>query len=311
VSGLHRLLSMRVGVPDPTALASFYEEMGMVDDGHGAFGGTDVGGQVVVDEHAFRRLLEVSLGAHDEAAIDAIAARLEANGLTPRLADGALTVVEPTTEVTFRVEVSDPLVQSPAAAPPVDNRPGVATRRNARAAAVHAAPRPPRRLGHLVLATPDVSATRAFLVDGLGFKVSDEFPGIIAFLRCSTDHHNVALVGSDVPHLQHYSWECDDVDHVGHAATRLLRTDPARQAWGFGRHFLGSNFYWYLRDPAGSFLELYSDLDMIDDDEAWERDGRTAFEPSQIGRAWGPDTPFEFIVPNDIDTLRSGWAARG
>lgn len=309
--GLHRLLSMRVGVPDPAGLASFYAEMGMVDNGHGGFGGTDVGAQVVVDEHAFRRLLEVRVGAHDDEAIDTIARRLTTHGLTPRVADGALTVVEPITEVTFRVEVSAPLEQPAATAPPVDNRPGVAVRRNARAAAVAAAPRPPRRLGHLVIATPDLPATRAFLVDGLGFKVSDELRGVIAFLRCSTDHHNVALVGSDVPHLQHYSWECDDIDHVGHAATKLLSADPARHAWGFGRHFIGSNFYWYLRDPAGSFLELYSDLDVIDDDEAWEREGRTQFAPSQIGRAWGPDTPFEFIVPNDIDALRAGWAARG
>lgn len=311
MSGLHRLLSMRVGVPDPAGLASFYEEMGMTDDGHGSFGGTDAGGQVTVDEHTFRRLLEVRIGAHDDQAIDVIARRLTDQGLTPRLTDGGLSVIEPITEVTFRIDVSAPLDQAGVPAPPIDNRPGAATRRNARAAAVTAAPRPPRRLGHLVLATPDLPATRAFLVDGLGFKVSDEFPGIIAFLRCSTDHHNVALVGSDVPHLQHYSWECDDVDHVGHAATKLLRTDPARHAWGFGRHFIGSNFYWYLRDPAGSFLELYSDLDMIDDDDAWEREGRTPFEPSQIGRAWGPDTPFEFIVPNDIDELRAGWAARG
>ncbi len=309
--GLHRLLSMRVGVPDPAGLASFYAEMGMADDGHGGFGGTDAGAQVVVDEHAFRRLLEVRVGAHDDEPTATIARRPTEHGLTPRADAGALTAAEPITEVTFRVEVSAPLEQHAAPAPPVDNRPGAAVRRNARAAAVAAAPRPPRRLGHLVIATPDLLATRAFLVDGLGFKVSDEFRGAIAFLRCSTDHHNVALVGADVPHLQHYSWECDDVDHVGHAATQLLTTDPARHAWGFGRHFIGSNFYWYLRDPAGSFLELYSDLDVIDDDEAWEREGRTQFAPSQIGRAWGPDTPFEFIVPNDIAALRAGWAARG
>lgn len=311
MSGLHRLLSMRVGVPDPTALAAFYGEMGMADDGHGGFGGSDGGTQVVVDQHDFRRLLEVRVGAADAAAVDAIGQRLAGHGLAPRTADGVLTVVEPTTQVTFQVEVADPVHQSPVAAPPAENRPGVALRRNRRAPAVHQQPRPPRRLGHLVLGTPDIAATRSFLVDGLGFKVSDEFPGVIAFLRCSTDHHNVAIVCSDVPHLQHYSWECDDVDHIGHAAARLLRTDPARQAWGFGRHFIGSNYYWYLRDPAGSFLELYSDLDMIDDDDEWEAEGRTGFDPSQIGHAWGPDMPFEFIVPGDIDVLRAGWAARG
>lgn len=302
---------MRVGVPDPAALAAFYEEMGMADDGHSGFAGTDAGTQVVVDHHEFRRLLEVRIGAVDEASVAAVTARLAGAGLAPRHTDSVVSVVEPATQVTFQVEVAAPLHQPLVDAPPAENRPGAAARRNARAAAVHQQPRPPRRLGHLVLGTPDFAATRSFLVDGLGFKVSDEFPDVIAFLRCSTDHHNVAIVRSEVAHLQHYSWECDDVDHIGHAATRLLRTDPTRQAWGFGRHFLGSNYYWYLRDPAGSFLELFSDLDMIDDDEQWEATGRTAFEPSQIGHAWGPDMPFEFVVPNDIDVLRAGWAARG
>ena len=100
--------------------------------------------------------------------------------------------------------------------------------------------------------------------------MSDEVDGVIHFLRCSTEHHNIGLVHSPVPILQHYSWECDDLDHVGHTATALYRADPRRHAWGIGRHFAGSNFYWYLRDPAGSFLELYSDLDRITDDTTWE-----------------------------------------
>jgi len=85
-------------------------------------------------------------------------------------------------------------------------------------------------------------------------ELSDEADGIIHFLRCSTDHHNIGLVHSPVPILQHYSWECDDLDHVGHTATALYRGDPSRHAWGIGRHFAGSNFYWYLRDPSGNKL---------------------------------------------------------
>ncbi|MEZ5183799.1 MAG: VOC family protein [Acidimicrobiales bacterium] len=168
----------------------------------------------------------------------------------------------------------------------------------------------PRRLGHLVVGTPDLAATRSLLVEGLGFKVSDEIDGIISFLRCSTDHHNVALVASPVPLLQHYSWECDDLDHVGATATSVLRRDPDGHVWGIGRHFAGSNFYWYLRDPSGAFLELYSDLDQITDDEAWEREGRTEFALDRIANAWGPEIPLEFIEPADIADLQARWAAR-
>jgi hypothetical protein len=89
----------------------------------------------------------------------------------------------------------------------------------------------------------------------------------------------------------------------------LLRVDPQRHAWGFGRHFAGSNFYWYLRDPAGSFVEFYSDLDQITDDEAWATRGRTPFDFEHIANSWGPEIPLEFIQPSDLDALRAGWAS--
>ena len=142
----------------------------------------------------------------------------------------------------------------------------------------------------------------------LGIALPEDVGGAgLGFLRCSTDHHNVAVVESPVPLLQHYSWECDDVDHVGHTATALYRADPERNAWGMGRHFAGSNFYWYLRDPSGSFLELFSDLDQILDDEAWESTGRTEFALEHVANAWGPNLPVEFIVPADLDVVRLGW----
>lgn len=308
--GLHRLLGMRVGVPDPAALAGFYGELGLGDDGSGGFGGTDGGTQVAVEQYPFRRLLQVTVGADDDGTIAATQDRLIDRGLDPSVDGSSLTVVDPATEVTFRVEVADRWQPPVVPEPPPDNRPGVTARHNTRAPGVFGEPRPPRRLGHLVIGTPDLPGTRDFLVDGLGFKVSDQMDGIIAFLRCSTDHHNVALVGSPVPMLQHYSWECDDVDHVGHAATKLVRADESRHAWGFGRHFLGSNYYWYLHDPAGSFIELYSDMDVIDDDDAWERSGRTEFEFEHVANSWGPNIPAEFIAPTDLDHLQAAWAAR-
>jgi catechol-2,3-dioxygenase len=211
--------------------------------------------------------------------------------------------------ITVRVAEPEPIIE------PVDlvtsNAPGAVVRINERAPGVFGAPRPPRRLGHLVIGTPDLRATRDLLVDGIGCKVSDELDGIIHFLRCSTDHHGIGLVHSPVPILQHYSWECDDLDHVGHTATALYRADPNRHAWGIGRHFAGSNFYWYLRDPSGAFLELYSDLDRITDDTAWEQRGRTPMSLEHSVNAWGPNLPTEFVVPADLAELQAGWATLG
>jgi hypothetical protein len=308
--GLHRLIGMRVGVPDPAGLAGYYGEMGLRTDGAGGFGGGDGGTQVRLEEYPFRRLLQVEVAADDEATLAATGERLTRLGLAPSLSSGVLTVVEPASQVTFAVTGAG---RWPSPAPPTappENRPGATVRRNSRAPGVFGSPRPPRRLGHLVIGTPDLAGTRDLLVQGLGFKISDQMEGIIAFLRCSTDHHNVALVGSPAPLLQHYSWECDDVDHVGHAATALLRADGSRHAWGFGRHFIGSNFYWYLRDPSGSFVELYSDMDVIDDDVAWEEAGRTTFGFEHVANSWGPAIPAEFIAPVDLPDLQAAWAAR-
>ena len=308
--GLHRLLGLTAAVPEPDALASFYGTLGLGGDPVSGFTGSDGGASVVVEEGDFRRLVRVELGCEGPGDLAETARRLTDGGASPAVADGELRVVDPASRVEFVVRVADSAPAQRPAALVVPNTPGATVRVDERAPAVFGGPRPPRRLGHLVIGTPAIGDTRDLLVEGLGLKVSDELEGLIAFLRCSPDHHNVALVDSPVPLLQHYSWECDDIDHVGHSATALLRPDPSRHTWGIGRHFAGSNFYWYLRDPAGSYLELYSDLDQILDDEAWERRGRTPFDFEHVANSWGPDIPLEFIAPPDLDSLQAVWADR-
>ncbi len=69
--------------------------------------------------------------------------------------------------------------------------------------------------------------------------------------------------------------------------------------WGLGRHAIGSNFFWYLRDPAGNFAEYYSDLDVIVDDEIWDP---RVFDPILDGNiAWGPHHPRGFYRPPTFD----------
>jgi len=308
--GLHRLLGFTTAVPDPGGLAAFYGELGLGGSPTTGFTGSDGGSAVLVDEGDFRRLVRVEFGCDGPEDLDAVARRLTDGGATPVIGDSEVRVTDPTSRVELVVRVAEPAPAPAPISPVVPNAPGVTVRVNERAPAVFAGPRPPRRLGHLVIGTPAIGETRDLLVQGVGLKLSDEIDGVIAFLRCSPDHHNVALVESPVPLLQHYSWECEDIDHVGHSATALLRPDPSRHTWGLGRHFAGSNFYWYLRDPSGSYLELYSDLDQILDDEAWERRGRTPFDFEHVANSWGPDLPLEFIVPPDLDQLQAAWTDR-
>ena len=321
--GVHRLLGMRLGVPDPTGLQAFYDEVGLRHDGNGTFTGTEDGPLITVDEAPFRRLLSVAIGADDEATIAATAQRLANLGLAVDESTDHLEVIDPATRVAFSLDVARPRqpAQTEATLQPSENGPDLISRRNQRSPGASGMARPPRRLGHIVIGSPDLAGTRDLLVDGLGLRVSDQLEGVIAFLRCSNDHHNVAVVSSPVPMLQHYSWECDDVDHVGHTATALLRTDPNRHAWGFGRHFVGSNYFWYLRDPSGSFIEFYSDMDVIDDEATWtaaawgdhqlDADGRapeSTFAFEHVANAWGPNMPAEFVAPVDLDEMANGWA---
>ena len=130
--------------------------------------------------------------------------------------------------------------------------------------------------------------------------MSDRIPGVGAFLRCSTDHHNLLVQGAPVPFLHHTSWLVDDVDEVGRGGSKMVAADPARHVWGLGRHHIGSNFFWYLRDPAGNFAEYASDLDVIVDDELWK--------PADIAdlralMSWGPPVPPSFIAPDDLGSL--------
>jgi catechol 2,3-dioxygenase-like lactoylglutathione lyase family enzyme len=306
---LHRLLGFRCAVADPTALDGYYAELGLTGDAVAGYTGSNGGAAVIVEDAPFRRLIAVDIGCEDDRDLDDVQRRLEAGGGHPRREPASVSVLDAASRVQITVRIAEPEAPSPRVDLVTPNSPGAIVRVNERAPGVFGAPRPPRRLGHLVIGTPDLRATRDLLVDGIGCKVSDEVDGIISFLRCSTDHHNIGLVHSSVPILQHYSWECDDLDHVGHAATALYRRDPERHAWGLGRHFAGSNFYWYLRDPSGSFLELYSDFDRITDDTAWERQRGTPLSVEHAANIWGPNLPTEFIEPHDLAELEAAWAA--
>jgi hypothetical protein len=200
---LHRLLGFRAAVPDPTALADYYAELGLAGDAGSGYTGSDGGAVVVIDEAPFRRLVSVDVGCHDERDLDAVEERLEDRGAASSRDSESISVLDAASRVQITVRVAEPEALGAPAPLVTPNTPGAAARVNERAPAVFGAPRPPRRLGHLVIGTPDPRATRDLLVDGIGFRVSDEVDGIIHFLRCSTDHHNVGLVHSPVPILQH------------------------------------------------------------------------------------------------------------
>lgn len=301
---LHRLCSVTVGVPDPGLVGDYYGELGLVPDGGLGFSTVDGGRQLLLTEAPTRRLAEMVIGVDGPEDLAAAESALAKLGRHADVDGGRLSAVEPVTGVRVILEVSPRTL--PTASPPVAyNRPGHLERRGLRSPAVVRAGRVlPRKLGHVVVTTTDPVATSRFFVDGVGFKVSDRIGSVGVFLRCSTDHHNLLVLAAPAVYLHHTAWQLDDVDEVGRGATAMLEEHPERHVWGLGRHQAGSNFFWYLRDPAGNYSEYYADLDFIPEDCGWTPE-------SYSGRFslynWGPVPPPEFLQPADVGEIAAAF----
>jgi catechol 2,3-dioxygenase-like lactoylglutathione lyase family enzyme len=297
---LHRLASITIGVPNVEETSGYYSEFGLSRHGH-RFSTTDGSEQLRIVESPSRRLIELRIGADDPDDLARAAERLNKLGVTVQRNPGRVSAVEIHSGTRVVIEVLPRTSQDPAAMVGY-NWPGRADRLNTRAPGIlRDQPIRPRKLGHVVIGSPDAEASQRFFVDGIGFKVSDKVRGLATFMRCSTDHHNLLLQPSPVPFLHHTSWQVEDVDEVGRGAMRMLEGHPERHVWGLGRHFIGSNFFWYLRDPAGNFSEYFSDMDTITDDQLWTPG---TWEPSlRALYAWGPDVPPSMLEPEDLAGL--------
>ncbi|MFN8641608.1 MAG: VOC family protein [Candidatus Binatia bacterium] len=297
---LHRLTTLTLGVPDVAAAAAYYEAFGLTPLGDGRFATADGGEQLRLVAAPTRRPLALGIGAGDADDLARVAAALQRLGVAAERTADAVAAVDPGTGVRVSVQLA-PRIAAPAAPAAATNGPGHVDRRTARADAIlRETPVRPRKLGHVVFGTTDLAASQRFFIEGIGFKVSDSIEGLASFLRCSTDHHNLLVQPAPVPFLHHSSWQVDDVDEIGRAATALLQADPDRHVWGLGRHHIGSNYFWYLKDPAGNFTELYADLDVIVDDELWQPG---AFGGANTLASWGPPIPPAFLAPDDMAEL--------
>jgi catechol 2,3-dioxygenase-like lactoylglutathione lyase family enzyme len=300
---LHRLAQITIGVPDVAQVTDYYSEFGLTDVGDGLLATAEGGNQLRILQSPRRRLLAMTVGVDD---LDDIA-RATRNltdagyGASPR--GRGVVSVEPVADIEVTLDVMPRLRQDPVPAP-LYNGPGRFDRVAARAPGVLREGRVrPKKLGHVVAGTVDIGETNRFFERGIGFKVSDAVGDKGVFMRCSTDHHNLMLLQMPIAFLHHTSWQVDDIDEVGRGAQAMLESDPSRHVWGLGRHHAGSNFFWYLKDPAGNFSEYYSDMDCIPEDEIWTPE---VLEGAKGLFNWGPPPPPSFLAPDDLGALMSG-----
>jgi catechol-2,3-dioxygenase len=142
-----------------------------------------------------------------------------------------------------------------------------------------------RKLGHVTIGTPDAAQVERVFVDVLGFRVSDRFPGVLAWARCNSDHHSVGFAPAEAPGVHHLAFEIESFAHLEQLADRFARRGH-RLVWGPGRHGPGNNIFAYLEDPDGSLIEIYCDLIQIENEHdhvALEWD-----DLQEVGNSWGP-----------------------
>ncbi|MBF0280070.1 MAG: VOC family protein [SAR324 cluster bacterium] len=151
----------------------------------------------------------------------------------------------------------------------------------------------PRRLGHVLLFTPDVLQRRQFFADVLGFRISDYSEDILAFMHLpgGSEHHVIAFAKSEKAGFHHGSFQVGSPDEVGQGGD-YMEENGYGKGWGFGRHTVGSNFFWYVRDPWNSYAEYYSDIDYIADSDQWEV---ANYSPKDGFYNWGPPPPDDFV----------------
>ena len=125
--------------------------------------------------------------------------------------------------------------------------------------------------------SPDVMGSVRFYTDTLGLRLSDHSGDGIAFLHGAhaSDHHMLAFAKSDGPGLHHSSWDVATFDDVGLGMQQMVDRGHT-QGWGVGRHVLGSNYFYYVRDPWGSFAEYSHDIDFIPADIDWHAERSSA-----------------------------------
>ena len=136
---------------------------------------------------------------------------------------------------------------------------------------VIADPTRPIKANHIVFNSPDIDNQMQFFLDMLGFKFSD-FSGHMHFIRCSRNHHAVAIAKANGAGLNHIAFEMKDFDSLMRGVGRM-RVAEEEIGWGVGRHAgPGRNIFSYFVDPNGFAIEYTAEVDQAGDDYVSRRE---------------------------------------
>ncbi|MDQ9021219.1 VOC family protein [Acinetobacter sichuanensis] len=296
--GVHSIDHYELDVPCLKTAKKFYTDFGLdVEEAHEylalrTFSSQHVWSYLYPSDK--KRLRKIVFGAYAED-LQALNARVEQSGQMTTLFQNAFgkdgfKFIDPdgvNVEVIVSQKVTPNEKDIDAKQTQVSGQRGAAFRRNA-------AKVQPTRLSHILLFTSDIERSIQFYETALGLKLSDYSKDAVAFLHAvhGADHHTIAFAQSSAKGFHHCSWDVVSVEEVGLGAKHMM-DQGWTQGWGLGRHVLGSNYFYYVRDPWGSYSEYSYDIDFIPADLNWQAEVHPAEDSLYL---WGPEVPDEFVT---------------
>jgi catechol 2,3-dioxygenase len=162
-----------------------------------------------------------------------------------------------------------------------------------------------QKLGHITIGTPDLSTVENVFVDLLGFRISDRYPGVLAWARCNRDHHSIGFAPAEKPGIHHMAFEIESFAHYERLLDHMALTGR-RLVWGPGRHGPGANLFAYFDDPDGTMVEIYANLIQIENEDSYQP---TEWDDLQeVGNSWGPlpdEAWFKKLTPFTVPVVAS------
>lgn len=236
----------------------------------------------------------------DAAALDRLAARLDAAGVAVELAPKALADERFVAELIRFCDPEGNLIE-------VFHGPQISTEAFVPGRSISGFKTGAMGMGHAVLKAANVDALLPFYVDLLGFQISDYIcqPFPIYFFHCNSRHHSFAMAGLGVQGFHHFMVEYDSLDDVGQGHD-LAMTEEGRLAFTLGRHTNDYMTSFYTHSPSGFFIESGFGGRVIET-ETWQ-----AFEMHDGPSLWGHDRlymedgPREKLEQQRLDLARRG-----
>lgn len=135
----------------------------------------------------------------------------------------------------------------------------------------------PRRFGHLTLRVTDLQQSSQFYQEILGFRISDWLGEQFCWLRCTPEHHGIAMsTHARAPMMHHLAFHVRDMAELIQQAEFLMKNGRIL-LYGPGRHGPGQNLFIYFHDAEENIVEFAADMQRIWDEENY------------VPKVWNPD----------------------